>query len=41
MFKKPVIVAVAVNITGIGSRGWLALESFYIRLAVGKGKKRI
>jgi len=41
MFKKPVIVAVAVNIKGIGCGGWLAPESFYIRLAVGKGKKRI
>jgi hypothetical protein len=41
MFKKPVIVAVAVNIKGIGSRGWLAPRVFDIRLAVGKGKKRI
>jgi hypothetical protein len=41
MFKKPVIVAVAVNIKGIGSRGWLVPECVYIKLAVEKGKKRI
>jgi hypothetical protein len=40
MFKKPVIVAVAVNIKGIGSRGWLAPRALNIRLAVGKSKKR-
>ena len=41
MFKKPVIVAAAINIKGIGCRGWLAPRVLAIRLAVREGKKRI
>ena len=41
MFKKPVIVATANNIKGIGCRGWLAPRVLAIRLAVREGKKRI
>jgi hypothetical protein len=42
LFKKPVVVAVAVNIKGIGCGGMVgAAESFYIRLAVAKGNERI
>jgi hypothetical protein len=41
MFKKPVVVAVAVNIKGIGSSGRLAPRALNIRPAVGKSKKQI
>jgi len=39
MFKKPVIVAVAINIKGISFMGWVAPRALNIRLAVEKGKK--
>jgi hypothetical protein len=39
MFKKSVVVAVAINIKGIGSGGWLEERAFSIRLSVPKGKK--
>jgi hypothetical protein len=41
MFKKPVIVAVAIYIKGIGCGGGLALRAFNSRLAVRGSKRRI
>jgi hypothetical protein len=41
LFKKPVVLAVAIKIKGIGFGGWFEARVVSIRLAVREGKKRL